>query len=205
MIDLGRLLKTVLEARTREEIVARVRERKSRKVGIREKLDRIYSHRVKPSLGYRIVGEGCSQVGGVAYVVRIENLDHPPAGVPAIAEVPILFQKSRQRLGRSGLRGDLGAFMVKEEEGLVAAVVQFREVDRAADRCAELVPPGRHYAPAGAIREEVVCVQSAIAQVVEGGAVQLIGSPARHGADHGAAGEAIFGAETVGLELEFLD
>ena len=85
VIDLGRLLKTVLEARTREEIVARVRERKSRKVGIREKLDRIDSHRIKPSLGYRIVGEGCSQVGpgGVAYVVRIENLDHRPAGIPA--------------------------------------------------------------------------------------------------------------------------
>ena len=143
VIDLGRLLKAVGDVGAGEEVVAGVREREPRQIGIGVELDGGHGNRVKPRSRNHVARKGRSQrgSGGGADAVGIVDLHQLPVGVQALAEVPVLFQDRWKGLRRGGLGRHLGAFVVEEEEGLVAAVVDLRNVDRTADRSPELVLP----------------------------------------------------------------
>src|SRR6185369_13456790 len=87
----------------------------------------------------------------------------------------------------------------------VPAVVDFREMHRAADDPAKIVDGGIDESASARVGEPVVRVQRVVAAKVIAHAVKLVGPAFGDHVDDRAAGVAEFRAEVVRLNLELLD
>src|SRR5262249_38320617 len=159
--------------------VARMGERKSRLVGLRIELHGGDGHWVEHGRWNHVTWE--ESPNGIAARVPcdaegIVDLNQPAAGVQRLRGIAISLKQCGQRRGGGALRSRLRALGVEEEEGLVAAVVEVRDEDGTAGGAAELVAPRGDNGSSGAIREEGVRVQCAVAEEVERTAMDLVRS-----------------------------
>ena len=126
-----------------------------------------------------------------------------PWRVHPVAEVAVVHFR-----GRNGTRRAVRAvaiaerFVAEEEECLVAAVVEFGDPDRAADRCAEIVLLVDRARNAASVVEEVVCVERFVANEVVCGAVELVGARLRREAHDAAGCLPVLGFEPVRVDRE---
>src|SRR5688500_1075447 len=97
------------------------------------------------------------------------------------------------------------SFVVREEEGAIASVEQFRDPNGTSDASSKLVAlEGLQRIP-GAIRKEVIRVELAIPQKFECASMHCVGSGLRHHGYEPAAAPAILGRVSVRLDAEFLN
>ena len=174
----------------------------ARRVGLREVLDELARDRLDPVGRDYVAGERRADVLPRARGVRfrrqgVVDSHHLAAIVQRAAEVAGPFERRGQGGEEDVAAAPGAALVVREEEGLVRP-------NRAAHGPSELVHAKWRNGPAGALVEELVGVELAVAQKLEQSAVELVGSAPRGNVHHASAAAAPLRREAVGLHLELL-
>ena len=96
------------------------------------------------------------------------------------------------------------ALVAEQEEGLVLAVVDFRDANRTADGTAPAVEQEVRTRRAGLVQEEIVGPETGALEGVVDAAVEVVGAALDADVGDAALGLAELGVEGVGLDLELL-
>ena len=166
--------------------------------------DEARGHAAEPVLRNRVVGEQVADVAGAARgepgAGRIVDGGHDAAASPATEVARVV------RSGRNGQSLDVAAGAIAEslvsgeEERLVLAVVDLRDIDRAANGAAEIALLENR----GLVGKEAAGVHGVVAQFFEQIAVHGVGARLGGKRDR-SGGAAEFGLHPVGFHGEFTD
>src|SRR6185437_14382631 len=111
---------------------------------------------------------------------------------------------SEDRVKRSDLLDQAQPFVIGHEEGLIAPVVEFRNIDRTADFETKLVLAKRGFRGAGLL-EVIARVQHVVAKELEERAVQIVGAGFGNQVQMRAEIRPVLRRIRPGLNFEFLN